>query len=140
MSSLATRAHTSTILGTNARPPPRSTASNPGCVQAQLIWQHGTYTINANNSLTLTPFPGDGKQQISSRCGHTSNVVSSYTQQEYMQGWEIHLAVHYGNPAYYLQLYEFDGTPKPVMWQTYNPPSMLPTQQLHLQIIGQTAD
>ncbi|PWN24515.1 hypothetical protein BDZ90DRAFT_234801 [Jaminaea rosea] len=117
-----------------------SNPGNPGCVQAQLIWQHGTYTIAANNSIILKPYPGDGQQQISSRCAQTSNVVTSYNQQELMQGWEIHLAMHYGVPSYYLQLYEFDGTPKPIMWQRYNPPSMLPTQQLHLEIIGQTAD
>ncbi|CAO1622984.1 unnamed protein product [Parajaminaea phylloscopi] len=116
-----------------------SNPANPGCVQAQLIWQHGTYTRNANNSLTLVPFKGDGRQQISSRCGYTSSTVSSYTQQEFMQGFEIHLSTHYGNPAYYLQLYEFDGTPKPVMWQRYNPPQMLPTQQLHVEVIGSPA-
>lgn len=57
-----------------------------------------------------------------------------------MQGFDIQIGVHYGNPAYYLQLYEFDGTPKPFLWQIYNPPQMLPTSQLHLEIIGSPAD
>ena len=27
-------------------------------------------------------------------------------------------------------MYEFDGTPKPLMWKIYDPPEMLPTAQL----------
>lgn len=56
------------------------TASDPGCVTAQLIWQHGTFTRNSNNTLTLNPFEGDGHQQISSRCAQNSNVVMPYNQ------------------------------------------------------------
>ncbi|EPQ26337.1 uncharacterized protein PFL1_05985 [Pseudozyma flocculosa PF-1] len=111
--------------------------SQPNCVSAQLIWQHGTYTLNSNNTLTLNPFKGDGRQQISDYCAQVSNVVQSYTQKEDMNGFEIHLDTHYGQPAYYLKLYEFDGAPKPIMWQTYNPPQMLPTEQLHQVVIGE---
>ncbi|CAO1636361.1 unnamed protein product [Sympodiomycopsis kandeliae] len=115
--------------------------SKPSCVSAQLIWQHGTYVLHSsNNSLTLTPFKGDGRQQISDRCASESNKIQSYNQVETMLGFEIHLDTHYTKAAYSLQLYEFDGTPKPVMWQIYNPPQMLPTEQLHVEVIGSVAD
>ncbi len=55
---------------------------NPYCVTAQLIWQHGTYRINATNYILLTPFRGDGQQQVSSRCEQTSQMVQSYYQPE----------------------------------------------------------
>lgn len=108
-------------------------------MSAQLIWQHGTYVLHNNNSLTLTPFKGDGRQQISDRCASQSNRVQSYNQVETMMGFDILLDTHYTRPAYKLQLYEFDGNPKPYMWQVYNPPQMLPTEQLHMEIIGDVA-
>ncbi|CEH12740.1 Chaperone, endoplasmic reticulum protein-folding, fungi [Ceraceosorus bombacis] len=112
------------------------TAKDPKCKQAQLIWQHGSFRQNGNGSLTLTPFEGDGRQLIQSGCTHTSESIVAYDQAEYMQGFNIRLDMHYGSGAYYLQMFEFDGTPKPWLWQTYNPPQMLPTQQLHKKIIG----
>lgn len=56
-----------------------------------------------------------------------------------MQGFEIHLSTHFTISAYYLQLYEFDGTPKPILWQKYYPAQMLPTEQLHVEVIGSIA-
>ncbi|KAJ1024758.1 hypothetical protein NDA16_002798 [Ustilago loliicola] len=111
--------------------------AKPNCVSAQLIWQHGTYTLNSNNTLTLTPYKGDGRQQISNRCAKRSNYVQSYDQREYMTGFEIHLDTHFNSPAYKLRMYGFDGTPKPDMWQVYDPPQMLPTQPLHEEVIGE---
>lgn len=111
--------------------------AKPNCVSAQLIWQHGTYTLNSNNTLTLTPFKGDGRQQVSDRCAERSNYVQSYDQREYMTGFEIHLDTHYNTPAYKLLMYTFDGSPKPLLWQVYDPPQMLPTQPLHEEVIGE---
>ncbi|KAK0564222.1 Reversal of tor2 lethality [Tilletia horrida] len=110
--------------------------AKPQCVEAQLIWQHGTFTRNANGSLSLTPFPGDGHQQIKAQCGTISQFVQYYEEPELISKWSTSLVRHYGSPAYALQLYAFDGTPVPVLYQVYNPPQMLPTQQLHQQIIG----
>ncbi|KAK0523134.1 Reversal of tor2 lethality [Tilletia horrida] len=110
--------------------------AQPNCITAQLIWQHGTYTRNSNGSLSLTPFKGDGHQQIKSMCGQISQFVQYYEEPELISKWETSLVRHYGSPAYALQLYAFDGTPVPVLYQIYNPPQMLPTQQLHQQIIG----
>ncbi|SOV05750.1 related to ROT1 - molecular chaperone in the endoplasmic reticulum [Ustilago sp. UG-2017a] len=111
--------------------------TKPNCVSAQLIWQHGTYTLNSNNTLTLTPFKGDGRQQVSDRCAENSNYVQGYDQREYMTGFEIHLDTHYNTPVYYLKLYQFDGSPKPLLYQVFDPPQMLPTQPLHEEVIGE---
>lgn len=112
----------------------------PNCVSAQLIWQHGTYTLNSNNTLTLNNFKGDGRQQISDRCAENSNYVQSYDQKEDMNGFEIHLDIHYNKPVWALKMYEFDGTPKPLMYQIYDPPQMLPLQPLHEEVIGELND
>jgi Chaperone for protein-folding within the ER, fungal len=58
----------------------QSMPGKPFCVTAQLIWQHGTYTINGSNYLLLQPFDGDGMQQVSSRCTQTSQLVQPYNQ------------------------------------------------------------
>lgn len=113
--------------------------SKPSCVSASLFWQHGTWTLNSNNSLTLTPFNGDGRQLTEDRCSSTSTTSSYYYQSEYMLGFDITLDLHFGRPEYRLQLYAFDGALKPVMWQTYNPPQMLPNELLVQTIYGQTS-
>ena len=59
--------------------------AKPNCVSAQLIWQHGTYLLNSNNTLTLNTFKGDGRQQISDRCAENSNYIQSYNQVENMK-------------------------------------------------------
>ena len=127
----------SSVLTWIPLPLSRQLASKPNCVSAQLIWQHGTYILNSNNTLTLDVFKGDGRQQISDRCAQVSNVVQSYDQKEEMQGFEIHKDVHFGKPVYSLKLYQFNGEPKPLMYQVYDPPQMLPTEQLHQQVIGE---
>ncbi|PWN91924.1 hypothetical protein FA10DRAFT_265744 [Acaromyces ingoldii] len=113
-----------------------SDPTHPNCAQAQLIWQHGTFTQNSNGSLTLTPFEGDGRQLVQNGCTQQSQTLISYDQQEYMQGFYVRNDWHFGQGGIYLEMYEFDGTPKPWLWQTHNPPEMLPTQQLHKKIIG----
>ncbi|PWO00758.1 hypothetical protein FA09DRAFT_303877 [Tilletiopsis washingtonensis] len=110
--------------------------AKPQCATVQLIWQHGTYTQNSNGTLTLNPFEGDGRQLVQNSCTSTSSSIAAYDQKESMTGFNIRLEMHFGASAYYLQMYDFAGVPKPWLWQTYNPPQMLPTQQLHKKIIG----
>lgn len=107
-----------------------SNASNPLCVSAQLIWQHGIYNLNGTNWLALTPFKADGAMLQASRCASKTEQVQWYGQVEHLKGFQIGIDTHYDQTAYYLQLYEFDGTPKPLMWQRFNPPQMLPVQAL----------
>lgn len=104
--------------------------SDPYCVSAFLIWQHGIYTINNTNWLHLLPFKADGAMLQASRCDSSSERVQWYSQTEQLKGFQIGLDTHYDEPAYYLQLYDWDGSLKPLMWQRFNPPQMLPTQPL----------
>lgn len=107
-----------------------SNGSNPQCVTAALIWQHGIYTLNDTNWLQLTPFRADGALLQASRCGPQSEQVQWYGQEEHLKGFQIGIDTHYDEVAYYLQLYDFDGSLKPLMWQVFNPPQMLPTEAL----------
>lgn len=110
--------------------------ANPNCAQAQLIWQHGTYQMNSNGSLSLSPFLGDGRQLIQNGCTEVSSSITPYDQSEFMQSFYIRQEWHFGAGGYYLQMYAFDGTPKPWMWLQYKPPQMLPTQQLKQTVYG----
>ncbi|WFC97573.1 hypothetical protein MYAM1_000288 [Malassezia yamatoensis] len=107
-----------------------------GCYEAMLYWQHGNYTINANNSITLTPFGPDGRQQVSRPCDTSTNYVGYYYQPEYMQRYEITTYLHYGQYTYKLQLYSYDGSLKPSMYLKYRPAAMYPTVAMHKNVIG----
>ncbi|KAI3625268.1 hypothetical protein CBS9595_000629 [Malassezia furfur] len=96
---------------------------DPGCYIAVLLWQHGNYTIHQNNSITMTPFGPDGRQQVSK-------------PEEFMQRYEITTYLHYNQPTYKLQLYDFDGSMKPSMYLKYRPAAMYPTMPLHMNVIG----
>lgn len=89
-------------------------------------WVHGTYDLVSNGSIVLTPF-GDGYQQIQDPCAPVSNFIEYYNNTELYVLWNIYQDVVRG---YTLQLYQFDGTPLPPMWQVSSSPNMLPTQPL----------
>ena len=57
-------------------------ATDPSCPQGIVQWQHGTYTNNANGSLTLTPFGVDGRQLLSDPCNNANAVFTRYDQIE----------------------------------------------------------
>ena len=59
-----------------------SQATDPSCPQGIVQWQHGTYTSNANGSLTLTPFGVDGRQLLSDPCNNANAVFTRYDQIE----------------------------------------------------------
>lgn len=58
---------------------------NPDCFIVQLIWQHGTYTVHANHSMSLDPFKTDGLQQYTDTCKGVKNRVQYYSQ--YVHSW-----------------------------------------------------
>lgn len=61
------------------------TAQQPACPSAVLQWQHGTYTLEANGSLVLTPFTVDGRQVMSSPCSYGESVYTRYHEPELMK-------------------------------------------------------
>ena len=45
-------------------------------------WQHGSYTKNANGSLSLEPISVDGRQLLSTPCASANSVFTRYNQPE----------------------------------------------------------
>lgn len=71
-----------------------NTATQPACPSAILQWQHGTYTLEANGSLILTPFAVDGRQVMSSPCSYDQSVYTRYHNTELLKVcapiWTVH--------------------------------------------------
>jgi len=103
-----------------------SNGTKPKCITGVMNWCHGTYIINANNSINLTPF-GDGYQQIQDPCAAVTNFVENYNLTEYMSLYQM-----FQDPVdgYKLHLFQYDGNPLAPMFQISTTPNMLPTQKL----------
>ncbi|PPQ63597.1 hypothetical protein CVT24_004457 [Panaeolus cyanescens] len=104
----------------------KSNGSEPTCITGIVSWVHGTYSLNANGSITMTPFP-DGYQQIQDPCAAVSNFVEPYEFVEYYKGWRIFMDATAGPK---LHLFQFDGSPVAPLFQVSTTPNMLPTQPL----------
>ncbi|CAD6572556.1 MAG: Reversal of tor2 lethality [Tremellales sp. Tagirdzhanova-0007] len=103
-------------------------ASNPNCIQATIFWQHGTYGLNNNGSLTLYPFGEDGRIQVQDPCAAVTNIITYYDQQTLYADWGI--TIDQDSANYVLRVNRFDGAKMPPMYLTAKPPNMLPTQIL----------
>lgn len=123
--------------------------SNPGtnrCFTAALTWQHGTFTNNANGSLSLKPFAPDGYVQVMDPCAATSTSIYAYDQFELIPQWFNYLEPDSGfanipGSAYAMKMFDNDGTgnagtPKPILYLVQRPPTMLPTVQLHEEVLN----
>ncbi|ELR07532.1 Reversal of tor2 lethality [Pseudogymnoascus destructans] len=103
-----------------------SNPTSPNCPKALLQFQHGTFTENANGSLSLNPIAVDGRQQLSDPCKNSKNSeYSRYHQPELMMKYEAKIDDY--KKTNRLDLYQFDGTPIQPLYQAYSPPMMLPT-------------
>lgn len=100
--------------------------SEPTCITGIMNWVHGTYTINANGSITMHPF-GDGYQQIQDPCAAVSNFLEPYNNTETYLQWRIFQDATQG---YKLHLFQFDGAPLAPQFLVSTTPNMLPTQLL----------
>ncbi|WWD19511.1 hypothetical protein CI109_103972 [Kwoniella shandongensis] len=103
-------------------------ASNPSCITAFILWQHGTYVLNNDGSMTLNPFGPDGRIQVQDPCAATTNIITYYDQQTTFADWGIIVDATTGN--YQLNLNRFDGAKMPYMYLVAKPPNMMPTQVL----------
>ncbi|KAE9390112.1 hypothetical protein BT96DRAFT_757839, partial [Gymnopus androsaceus JB14] len=84
-----------------------SNGSQPACTTAVMNWVHGTYAIQSNGSIVLTP-NGDGYQQIQDPCAAVSNFIQDYNNTELIPNFWYAYDPTLGSA---LQLYSFDGTP-----------------------------
>ncbi|CAA7261559.1 unnamed protein product [Cyclocybe aegerita] len=100
--------------------------SEPTCITGVIGWVHGRYTLNANGSITMTPFE-DGYQQIQDPCAAVSNFIESYPYREYYIGWRIFRDPTAGPK---LHLFQFDGVPVAPQFLVSTTPNMLPTRNL----------
>jgi hypothetical protein len=104
-----------------------SNGTQPNCITAVMNWVHGTYAIQSNGSVVLTP-NGDGYQQIQDPCAAVSNFIENYNDTELIPNyWYPYTDTTLGSA---LQLYAFDGTPLAPVYVVSTTPTMLPTQQL----------
>jgi len=111
--------------------------SQPTCIIGVVQWQHGTYTLNSNGSMTLNPFASDGRQQVQDMCAAQSNIIQQFNQTTLFAEWRIFQDTQRGPK---LQLYRFDGDPLSPMYLVAQTPNMLPTQTLTANVtIGQVS-
>ncbi|KAG8927587.1 Reversal of tor2 lethality [Tulasnella sp. 419] len=101
--------------------------SKPNCIVGIVLFQHGTYKLNPNGSITLNPFPEDGRIQVQDMCAADSNVMQQFNQTTLFSGWRIFQDPTLGPK---LQIYRFDGAPLSPMYLIADPPNMLPTRVL----------
>lgn len=59
-------------------------------------WQHGTYTMEADGSLHLTPIAVDGRQLLSDPCTEETGIYTRYNQTEL---YKVHLTLLYPRRA-----------------------------------------
>ncbi|PCH40484.1 hypothetical protein WOLCODRAFT_136905 [Wolfiporia cocos MD-104 SS10] len=103
-----------------------SNGTAPKCITGVMNWVHGTYVLESNGSIVLTPF-GDGFQQIQDACAAISNFIEDYNDTELVSSWGIFLDSTLG---YQLQLYQYNGEPLAQQNLISTTPSMLPTRNL----------
>lgn len=106
-----------------------SNPTTPSCPSGLLQWQHGSYTIHANKSITLTPIAVDGRQLTSTPCRYDNSIYTRYHQPGFMKEYTIETDKFHNIPR--LNLFQFDGSPQQPLYQAYTPPQMLPTQTLN---------
>jgi len=99
--------------------------SDPQCITAYVLWQHGKYQLNNNGSVTLYPFGSDGRIQVQDPCAAVTNIITNYNQITLYANWGI--TVDPLKQNYMLQLNRFDGAKMPPLYLIANPPNMLPT-------------
>ncbi|MCJ1370687.1 Reversal of tor2 lethality [Loxospora ochrophaea] len=92
-------------------------------------FQHGTFQIGSNGSLTLNPYSVDGRQLLSQPCEFQNSILTRYNQTEFFQRYDPYIDPYHNIMR--LDLYQFDGSPANPMYLVYKPPQMLPTQTLN---------
>ena len=55
---------------------------NPACPSGIMQWQHGSFVLNTNGTLTLTPIKVDGRQLLSSPCDYEKSIYTRYNVSE----------------------------------------------------------
>lgn len=87
----------------------------------------------------MNPFPGDGVIQLMSTCPEFTTKMYPYSEQDIVSKWFNYVDTSPGfsdhNTQYAMQFYQANGQPLPLMFQIFNPPQMLPTKQIFVQVL-----
>lgn len=105
--------------------------SQPNCIKGVVVWQHGTYEWLSNGSIVGNPFAVDGRIQIQDPCAAQSNVILQFNTTLLFSSWRIFSDPQRGPK---LQLYASGGAPLSPMFLKANPPNMMPTQTLSVNM------
>ncbi|KAF2124985.1 hypothetical protein P153DRAFT_370308 [Dothidotthia symphoricarpi CBS 119687] len=103
--------------------------TNPKCPQGIIQWQHGSFSKDADGSLTLKPIKIDGRQMYSDPCSYKHSVYTRYNATEQFKRYEVVTDGYHHIPR--LTLFKHDGSPLIPLYLAYSPPKMLPTTTLN---------
>ncbi|CAO3680952.1 unnamed protein product [Umbelopsis ramanniana] len=96
-------------------------ASYPQCVTSVLQWQHGSFNVTTNHTISTAPIEEDGRMNLTNPCmsgGYWDGTAQYYYQPETYAGYSI-------DDTGKLTLIRFDGQPlrpmtllskDPIMW------------------------
>ncbi|GAA5836266.1 hypothetical protein JCM9279_002243 [Rhodotorula babjevae] len=105
-------------------------ATDPHCIEAVVIWQHGTYEVLGNGSITTNSsvFAGDGRIQVQNACTAVSSMYDYYSQAGLYRSWTV--SPWRGKTM--LRLSQFDGALMPRLYLVSDTPTdfMFPTRWL----------
>ena len=108
-------------------------------------WQHGTYEIAADGSISLEPISVDGRQLMSDPCLYDSSILTRFSEPEKFKVrtragcewiWQLtsvkrfEVLIDPYHEILRLNLYKADGAPLHPMYLALKPPRMLPTTTL----------
>ncbi|PYH96529.1 hypothetical protein BO71DRAFT_396995 [Aspergillus ellipticus CBS 707.79] len=102
---------------------------DPSCPKGVMQWQHGTFRVNKDGSMDLTPIAVDGRQLLSDPCESPKGAYTRYNQTEHLKSFRVSVDPYHGVQR--LDLNSFDGSPMHPMYLVYRPPQMLPTDTLN---------
>ena len=91
-----------------------------------MLWHHGTFTFNANGSISLSPLK-DGYQQVQDPCAAESNFIQEYDTPELYQHWQIFMDPTDGPK---LHMFDSGGAPVAPLFQVYSTANLLPQELL----------
>ncbi|GAA6011238.1 hypothetical protein JCM10207_008273 [Rhodosporidiobolus poonsookiae] len=107
-----------------------SNATDHHCIEASVLWAHGTYEVLANGSITTDPtvFKGDGRVQAQNACKSTSSNIYYYNEKGLFKTW----ATSEWRGKTMLRLGSYDGSLLPRMYKVSDTPRdyMHPTESI----------
>ncbi|KAJ5217085.1 Protein r.t1.c1 [Penicillium chermesinum] len=103
--------------------------SDPSCPSGIMQWQHGSYVVFPNGSLSLHPIAVDGRQMLSEPCRGDTSHYTRYNNTEHFKGYSVSIDKYHGVRR--LDLTMATGEIQMPLYFAYKDPKMLPTNTLN---------